>query len=349
MIRATVVRALVLTAAFAAALTPVTCLGEDSNQLPTRATKEVPRELLSLLRQKKMPKHSPILVRIFKEEAELEVWKQDTTGHFQLLKIFPICRWSGDLGPKLHEGDRQAPEGFYTITPELMNPNSNFYLAINIGFPNSFDKANNRDGSLLMIHGDCWSIGCYAMTDGQITEIYALARDSFLGGRPEFQVQAYPFRMTPANLARHRNNPNLAFWKMLKIGNDHFETTHLESKVNVCDRRYVFDAQPAPNSPNLLVFNPTDPCPAFIVNPKIAPRALEKQRTDELEYAKLLEDNVPAAQIDSGLDGGMNKVFVARFPGRVTLSYRPHLPDLPPIRWIDNDGSLTSRLFGTLF
>ena len=148
MIRATAVRALVLTAALAAASAPVTCLGEDGNALPTRATKELPPELLSLLQQKKMPKHSPILVRIFKEEAELEVWKQDTTGHFQMLKVYPICRWSGDLGPKLHEGDRQAPEGFYAITPELMHPNSDFYLAINTGFPNSFDKANNRDGTL---------------------------------------------------------------------------------------------------------------------------------------------------------------------------------------------------------
>jgi murein L,D-transpeptidase YafK len=352
MIRATVVRALVLTAAFAAALIPVTCLGGDSNQLPTRATKELPPELLSLLRQKKMPKHSPILVRIFKEEAELEVWKQDTTGHFQLLKIYPICRWSGDLGPKLHEGDRQAPEGFYTITPELMNPNSNFYLAINTGFPNSFDKANNRDGNLLMIHGDCSSSGCYAMTDEQISEIYSLARDSLVG-RPSFQVQAYPFRMTLANLARHRTHPQLAFWKMLKIGNDHFEATHLEPKVDVCDRRYVFDAQAAPNSPNPLVFNPTGKCPAFVVNPKIARRALEKQRTDKVEYAQLLKDDVPAAPIYSGLDGGMNEVFLTRFPGRVTLAkvmpYASYLPQLPPIPWIDNDGSLTSKWFGPCF
>jgi murein L,D-transpeptidase YafK len=376
MIRATVLRALVLTAAFAAALTPVTGLGESSSQLPTRATKELPAkatkelpakatkelpakatkelpaELLSLLRQKNMPKQSPILLRVFKEEAELEVWKQDTTGRFQLLKLYPICRWSGDLGPKLQEGDRQAPEGFYTVTPELMNPNSNFYLAINVGYPNSFDKANNRDGSLLMIHGDCSSSGCYAMTDEQISEIYSLARDSLVG-RPSFQVQAYPFRLTPANLARHRNNPSLAFWKMLKIGNDHFETTQLEPKVAVCNRLYVFDAQPPPNSPNPLVFNPTDKCPAFVVNPKIARRALEKQRADELEYAQLLEDNVPTASIYSGLDGGMNKVFVARFPGRVTLSkvmpYASHLPELPPIPWVDNDGPLTRKMFGTFF
>jgi murein L,D-transpeptidase YafK len=384
MIRATVLRALVLTAAFAAALTPVTGLGENSNQLPTRAakelpakatkelpakatkelpakatkelpakaTKELPAELLSLLRQKNMPKQSPILLRVFKEEAELEVWKQDTTGRFQLLKLYPICRWSGDLGPKLQEGDRQAPEGFYTVTPELMNPNSNFYLAINVGYPNSFDKANNRDGSLLMIHGDCSSSGCYAMTDEQISEIYSLARDSLVG-RPSIQVQAYPFRLTPANLARHRNNPSLAFWKMLKIGNDHFETTQLEPKVAVCNRLYVFDAQPPPNSPNPLVFNPTDKCPAFVVNPKIARRALEKQRADELVYAQLLEDNVPTASIYSGLDGGMNKVFLARFPGRVTLSkvmpYASHLPELPPIPWVDNDGPLTRKMFGTFF
>jgi murein L,D-transpeptidase YafK len=352
MIRATVVRALVLTAAFAAVITPVTCLGEDGTQLPTSATRELPPELLSMLRQKKMPKYSPILVRIFKEEAELEVWKQDITGRFQILKIFPICRWSGDLGPKLHEGDRQAPEGFYTVTPELMNPNSNFYLAINTGYPNSFDKANNRNGSALMIHGDCSSSGCFAMTDEQISEIYSLARDSLLG-RPSFQIQAYPFRLTPANLARHRTHPQLAFWKMLKIGNDHFETTHLEPKVDVCNRRYVFNAQPPPNSPNPLVFDPAGKCPAFVVNPKIARRALEKQRTDELEYAQLVKDNVPTALIYTGLDGGMNEVFLAQFPGRVTLAkvmpYASHLPQLPPIPWVDDDGSVTSKWFATCF
>jgi murein L,D-transpeptidase YafK len=319
MIRTTVLRALVLTVALAAAVTPVTCLGETSKRLPAKATKKLPPELLLLLRQKNMPEHSPILMRVFKEEAELEVWKQDSTGRFQLLKTYPICRWSGDLGPKLWEGDGQTPEGFYTVTPELMNPHSNFYLSINIGYPNRFDKANTRDGSLLMIHGDCRSAGCFAMTDEQISEIYSLARDSFLG-RPSFQVQAYPFRLTPANLARHRNNPNLAFWKMLKIGNDHFEATQLEPQVNVCNRRYVFDAQSPPNSTKPLVFNATGKCPAFVVNPKIARRALEKQRADEREYAQLLADNVPAAPIYSELDGGMNEVFLTRFPDRVTLS-----------------------------
>ena len=351
MIRAMVLRAtLVLAAVFAAGLTSVACLGENSIRLPAKATKELPPELLALLRQKKMPKYSPIILRIFKEEAELEAWKQDITGRFELLKTYPICRWSGDLGPKLQEGDRQAPEGFYTIASSSMNPNSNYYLSINVGYPNSFDKANDRAGSLLMIHGDCSSSGCYAMTDEQISEIYSLARDSLIG-RPAFQVQAYPFRLTPANLARHRNSPSLAFWKMLKIGNDYFETSHLEPKVDVCNRLYVFDGQPSPNSQNPLVFNPTNACPAFVVNSKIARRALEKQRADELEYTQLLKDNVPAAPIYSGLDGGMNEAFLAKFPGRVTLSwilpYASYLPQLPPIPWIENDGSLTSKWFGT--
>jgi murein L,D-transpeptidase YafK len=353
LIRATVIYVLALTAALAAAVAPVPCLGEDGSQLPTKATQGVSHELLSLFHQKNMLKNSPILVRLFKEESELEVWKQDTTGHFQILKVYPICRWSGDLGPKLHEGDRQAPEGFYTITPELMNPNSNYYLAINIGFPNSFDKANDRDGTFLMIHGDCWSSGCYAMTDEQIGEIYSLARDSFAGGQPSFQIQAYPFRLTPANLARHRTNPNMDFWTRLKIGNDHFEATRLEPKVDVCDRRYVFDAYQPPNSSKPFVFDPTAQCPGFVVNPKIARRALEKQHADDLEYAQLVAENVSVVPNYSGLDGGMNKVFLARYPGRIiplamVLLNGSQLPQLPPVPWADNDGSLPNRFFGAL-
>ena len=354
LICATLVRALLLSVAFAGALTPVRCLGEDGNQLPENATKELSPELLSLLQQKQMPTHSPIILRVFKEEAELEVWKQDTTGHFQILKTYPICRWSGDLGPKLHKGDRQTPEGFYTITPGLMNPNSNFYRAINIGFPNAFDRANDRDGTFLMIHGACGSSGCYAMTDEQIGEIYALARDS-LSGQPSFQIQAYPFRMTPANLARHHTNPNMAFWKMLKEGNDHFEATHLQPKVEVCNRRYVFDAQSPSNSTNPLVFDPTGRCPDFVVNPKIARATLVKQRADEVEYAQLVKDNVPVAPIYSGLDGGMNTVFLARFPGKIVSlaivlppGFGSELPQLPAIPWTDNDGSLANKFFGAL-
>jgi murein L,D-transpeptidase YafK len=258
---------------------------------------------------KNMDKDSPILVRLFKEESELEVWKKDRTGHFALLKTYPICRWSGELGPKIKEGDRQAPEGFYTITPGQMNPNSAYYLSFDLGYPNAFDRSYGRTGSQLMVHGDCSSRGCYSMTDEQIAEIYALGRDAFFGGQRAFQVQAYPFRMTAKNFARHRNNPNMAFWKMLKQGNDHFEVSHLEPKVNVCEKRYVFDAQNPSDPSKPLSFNASAKCPAFEVPDEIASAAKEKDRKDEIQIAALSR-STPLAPIRTNADGGMNEVFV---------------------------------------
>src|SRR5262245_10545892 len=236
------VRPLLASAALVAALMLGGC--DPEGVAPTsRSLQPLSTGLLTEIEQKNMSKESPILVRLFKEESELEVWKQDHGGRFVLLKTYPICRWSGELGPKIKEGDRQAPEGFYSITPGLMNPNSNYYLAINTGFPNAYDRANGRTGDFLMIHGDCSSRGCYAMTDEQIGEIYALARESFFGGQRAFQIQAYPFRMTPLNMARHRNSPHMGFWRMLKQGYDHFEVTRQGPKIDVCDKRYVFDAE----------------------------------------------------------------------------------------------------------
>ena len=319
-------RAVATSAVLACAFALAGCYGDEGYQLPTKAMKELSPEMLALLQQKNMPKDSPILVRVFKEESELEVWKEDTTGLYQLLKVYPICRWSGELGPKKVEGDRQAPEGFYSITPGLMNPNSNYYLAINMGFPNAYDKANGYSGGFLMIHGDCSSRGCYAMTDEQIGEIYSLARESFLGGQKEFQIQAYPFRMTPANLARHRTNPNMPFWKMLKEGNDHFEVTHMEPKVDVCERHYVFDAQQPANSTKPPVFTPTGHCPTYEVAEEIAGPALEKQRNDEYQIAQLTRLNTPVAPIVMGTDGGMNRIFVGK------------LAETQPV--YDNDGHI---------
>jgi hypothetical protein len=206
---------------------------------------------------------------------------------------------------------------------------------------------------MLMIHGDCSSRGCYAMTDEQIGEIYSLARESFLGGQQSFQIQAYPFRMTPANLARHRTNPNMAFWRMLKDGNDHFEVTHLEPKVDVCNRHYVFDAQPPANSSKPLVFNPTGRCPAFVVAPEIAGPTLEKEHNDELQYAQLVRSNVPVAPIRTGLDGGMNRVFLAQVGGTIPPARVPSpLPPQPPAPVMLDDGgqpTLASRMLGGLF
>jgi murein L,D-transpeptidase YafK/outer membrane biosynthesis protein TonB len=293
----------------------------DGNTSLTRAMKPLSPELVSELEQKHMPKESPILVRIFKEESEMEIWKQDESGLYALLKTYPICRWSGDLGPKVKEGDRQAPEGYYTITPGQMNPNSNYYLSFNLGFPNAYDRANDRTGAFLMVHGDCSSAGCYAMTDDQMGEIYALGRESFFGGQREFQVQAYPFRMTPLNMAKHRNSPSLAFWRMIKEGYDHFEVTRREPKVDVCDKHYVFDAEPAPGSS----FNPKGRCPQYEVQADIAAAVKEKRDNDEREFAALVSRGTPTVAGRGSVDGGMNSVFAARFK---------------PADAVDNDGRL---------
>ena len=169
------------------------------------------------------------------------------------------------------------------------------------------------------------------MTDEQIGEIYSLARESFLGGQPSFQIQAYPFRMTPANLARHRTSPHLAFWKMLKVGNDHFEATHLEPKVDVCDRHYVFDAQPPANSTKGVAFSPAGHCPTYEVPEEIAGPALEKQRNDEYQIAQLTRLNAPVAPITMGTDGGMNRVFVAKLEEAAPVYDNDGHAHAPPI------------------
>lgn len=223
------------------------------------------KETMMLLGKKGMDAQSPIFVRIFKEESELEVWKQRDDGRFYHFKTYPICNWSGDLGPKLQQGDRQAPEGFYTISREQMNPDSKYHLALNLGYPNTFDRAHGRTGDYLMIHGKCKSAGCYAMTDALIEEIYGMARESFLGGHDSFNVHAFPFRMTPANMARHAGHPATAFWATLKEGYDYFEMTRQLPTVAVCNRRYVVNV--AMNSGDIRQLNPTAACPTFMRPP----------------------------------------------------------------------------------
>ncbi|WP_299818553.1 murein L,D-transpeptidase family protein [uncultured Roseibium sp.] len=227
---------------------------------------------------------SPIMIRIFKEESALEVWKQTRSGKYKLLEEFEICKWSGDLGPKFKEGDRQAPEGFYEITPALMNPNSSYHLAFNLGYPNAYDRSHGRTGSHLMVHGACSSRGCYAMTDEQVQDIYALARDSFKGGQRSFQVQAYPFRMTPENMARHRNSEHLEFWQMLKTGYDHFEVTQQPPEIAVCERKYVFDATTLVQG---VPFRASAKCPDLKISPRIASAVSAKQRKDNEKFQML--------------------------------------------------------------
>jgi murein L,D-transpeptidase YafK len=300
------VRGLLASAALAAALLVAGC-DTDGIAPVGRSMAPLSPAMLTEIEKRNMSKESPILVRLFKEESELEVWKETNEGRYALLKTYPICRWSGELGPKIKMGDRQAPEGFYSITPGLMNPNSNYYLAINTGFPNAYDRANERTGNFLMIHGDCSSAGCYAMTDQQISEIYALARESFFGGQRAFQIQAYPFRMTPLNMAKHRNSPHMAFWRMLKQGYDHFEVSRREPKVNVCEKRYVFDAETKGK------FDPVAKCPPMAVNEELVAAVKDKQQDDDRQMAELVSKGTQTVAVRTGKDGGMHDVFLAAF------------------------------------
>jgi murein L,D-transpeptidase YafK len=182
---------------------------------------------------------SPVFMRVFKEEAELEVWV-DTGDRFILFRTYEICAASGTLGPKQRRGDGQCPEGFYYVSPTGLNPHSTFHLSFDIGYPNEYDRQLRRTGSAIMVHGDCVSIGCFAMTDAGIEEIYALADAALRGGQPFFRVHVFPFRMTRRNMEAHRDSEWYGFWRNLKEGYDYFEAEGRPPDVRVARGRYVF-------------------------------------------------------------------------------------------------------------
>jgi murein L,D-transpeptidase YafK len=224
------------------------------------------------LAEKGMTEESPVLIRIFKAESELEVWKAKDNGRFYLFKTYPICSYSGGLGPKVEQGDRQAPEGFYNVSLEGMNPRSKYHLSFDVGFPNAYDRALGRTGSNIMVHGDCTSSGCYAMTDAVVEEIFTLARVALQNGQESIQIQAYPFRMTAANMTAHKDDKWFDFWKTLKEGYDSFEVSHLPPKVAVCEKRYVINASFGDNAR----VTPTGACPAYKKLPVTRAPALQE-------------------------------------------------------------------------
>ena len=183
---------------------------------------------------------SPIFMRIFKKSGELEVWVEKSK-QFKLFKAYKLCRFSGSLGPKRRLDDCQSPEGFYYVKPDQLNPSSQFHMAFNIGYPNSYDRALNRTGSAIMVHGDCVSIGCYAMTDEKIEEIYTIADAAFRGGQPFFRIHIFPFRMTKKNMEQHKRSKWIRFWKNLKQGYDIFEYEKKPPNVMVRGKKYIFE------------------------------------------------------------------------------------------------------------
>ncbi|WP_210185017.1 murein L,D-transpeptidase family protein [Devosia sp. YR412] len=257
----------------------VACGGFLPKSSDNRHNQPLPSATVSGLRAMGSTPGEAMVVRIFKQEKTLEVWKKTSAGQYKMFKTYEICAFSGVLGPKVKEGDRQSPEGFYTITPGLMNPKSSYYLAFNTGFPNKFDRVHGRTGSDLMVHGDCSSRGCYAMTDDGIAEIYALARETFKGGNKSFQLQIFPFKMTAANLAKEASNQHLSFWKDIKEGYDLFELTKAPPAWDVCEKQYIFNAS------GTGALDPMGPCPATAQAPGMA----EKLAAEEQAFTKAVE------------------------------------------------------------
>ncbi|MDR6755473.1 murein L,D-transpeptidase YafK [Mycoplana sp. BE70] len=259
-------------------------VGVDVRKVSNKTQYQLSGQVVSKMASLNIDRNAPLMIRIFKEEGTLEVWKADRSNRFQMIKTYNICAWSGKLGPKQKEGDRQAPEGFYPLGPQHMNPNSQYYLAINTGFPNRYDQANGFFGTNLMIHGACSSSGCYSMTDEQMVEIFAFARDSFNGGQKAIQLQAFPFRMTAENMARHRDNPNIEFWKMLKVGYDHFHVTKRPPEIGVCDKKYVFNQQAADGA-----LSASAQCPAMSTPASLQVALTAYDKTYAADYAKAMK------------------------------------------------------------
>lgn len=168
---------------------------------------------------------SPVFIRIIKEDRQFELWVQQG-GKWRVLKVYPIAGMSGTLGPKVAEGDYQAPEGFYAVTPRALNPRSKYHLSFNIGYPNAYDRTQGRTGSYIMVHGGMKSTGCFAMTDAGIEEIYTLVHEAFTAGQESIPVQIYPFRMTPERMQAEHSSPHHAFWSLLQPGWLYTEQNH---------------------------------------------------------------------------------------------------------------------------
>ncbi len=187
---------------------------------------------------------APVFMRIFKREKELELWVEGDAHRFVLFRTYPICTYSGDLGPKQREGDNQAPEGFYRVAAGQLNAQSRFHLSFNLGYPNAYDRAHSRTGNFLMVHGSCVSIGCYAMGDDAIEEIYTLAAAALQSGQPAFEVHAFPFRLDQENLDGEKDSPWHAFWSELQPAYDAFNQSKRLPTLSTRGLHYAVVAKP---------------------------------------------------------------------------------------------------------
>lgn len=171
----------------------------------------------------------------FYSGATLEVWVESAPGaKYVLFNAYPVCVYSGKLGPKKREGDGQSPEGFYEMTASLFNPNSAYRLSVNVGYPNRRDRALRHTGGLVMVHGECASVGCLAMND-LIDPVYTLLERAILGGQQKIPFHAFPFAMTEENIARASMYfpQHEQFWRQIAVGWRAFEKTNVPPDVTV--------------------------------------------------------------------------------------------------------------------
>lgn len=214
----------------------------DGQKRAKDAADRVHQTLQNRLTKKGLTLGSPVFIRIFKQSRELEVWIESTeTKQFELYQTYLIAAMSGKIGPKLAEGDRQAPEGFYAVSERLMNPRSRYHLAFNIGYPNRYDRAHQRTGSAIMVHGNRVSIGCFAMTAPKIEEIYTLCDAALNNGQAFFRVHSFPFPLTPENLTEYKTHKWHTFWQELQPGYQYFEDHKRPPNVLMEDGNYHFE------------------------------------------------------------------------------------------------------------
>jgi murein L,D-transpeptidase YafK len=207
------------------------------------ASQRVKDLLAADLAEKGLRWGAPVFLRAFKEEGSLELFLMHAeTKQYLLFRTYRIAAQSGTLGPKLREGDGQVPEGFYAAGKRSMKPDSRFHLAFNVGYPNEYDVAHQRTGSFIMIHGNEVSIGCLAMTDELIEEIYSLCDAALENGQPFFRIHFFPFRMTADRMEKARESEHYAFWENLREGYDLFEWSRIPPETSVRDKRYQFRA-----------------------------------------------------------------------------------------------------------
>ena len=186
----------------------------------------------------------PMMLRVFKQESELEAWVlPEGQKEYVRFRIYPICYFSGNLGPKIKQGDNQSPEGFYWAQRRHVRAQSQYHRAIDFGYPNTYDRAHGYTGSELLIHGNCISSGCYAMTDPLVDQLYEMTKATTSVPGQGFWIHAFPFRMTNRNMSDNKSSKWLPFWKQLKSGYDAFELTKIPPKVTVKNRHYVVEAR----------------------------------------------------------------------------------------------------------